>query len=51
MASESHTSMTYPEALRAIRSPGRFAVKLGLERTRALLHGMGDPERSVGACL
>ncbi|HEY9289108.1 MAG TPA: folylpolyglutamate synthase/dihydrofolate synthase family protein [Candidatus Dormibacteraeota bacterium] len=35
--------MTYPQALDYLTSLGRFGIKLGLERTRALLHAIGDP--------
>lgn len=35
--------MTYQEALDYLTGLGRFGIKLGLERTRALLQEMGDP--------
>jgi len=35
--------VTYPEALDYLTSLGRFGIKLGLERTLALLHALGDP--------
>jgi dihydrofolate synthase / folylpolyglutamate synthase len=35
--------MTYKESLDYLTSLGRFGIKLGLERTRALLHTLGDP--------
>ncbi len=35
--------MTYQEALDYLTSLGRFGIKLGLERTEALLHTLGDP--------
>ena len=35
--------MTYKEALDYLTSLGRFGIKLGLERTEALLHALGDP--------
>ena len=35
--------MTYREALDYLTSLGRFGIKLGLTRTEALLHAMGDP--------
>ena len=35
--------MTYKEALDYLTGLGRFGIKLGLERTQALLHEMGDP--------
>ncbi len=36
--------MTYREALDYLTSLGRFGIKLGLERTEALLHALGDPD-------
>ena len=36
--------MTYQESLEYLTSLGRFGIKLGLERTRALLHELGDPQ-------
>ena len=36
--------MTYQEALEYLTSLGRFGIKLGLERTEALLHALGDPQ-------
>lgn len=35
--------MTYQEALDYLTGLGRFGIKLGLERTQALLHALGDP--------
>jgi dihydrofolate synthase/folylpolyglutamate synthase len=35
--------VTYKEALDYLTSLGRFGIKLGLERTEALLHALGDP--------
>lgn len=35
--------MNYQEALDYLTSLGRFGIKLGLERTRAILHELGDP--------
>lgn len=35
--------MTYSEAVDYLTSLGRFGIKLGLERTRALLHALGNP--------
>ena len=57
--------MTYQKALEFISKQGRFAMKLGTERTRALLDRLGAPDRrlrgvliagtngkgSTGACL
>jgi len=36
--------MTYQESLEYLTSLGRFGIKLGLERTEALLHALGDPQ-------
>lgn len=36
--------MTYQESLDYLTSLGRFGIKLGLERTEALLHALGDPQ-------
>ena len=35
--------MTYKESLDYLTSLGRFGIKLGLQRTQALLHALGDP--------
>ncbi|MBA2254613.1 MAG: bifunctional folylpolyglutamate synthase/dihydrofolate synthase [Chloroflexi bacterium] len=37
----------YLEALRAIEARGRFGIRLGLARTRALLHATGDPQAGL----
>ncbi|HKV29947.1 MAG TPA: folylpolyglutamate synthase/dihydrofolate synthase family protein [Candidatus Dormibacteraeota bacterium] len=36
--------MTYQESLEYLTSLGRFGIKLGLERTEALLRALGDPQ-------
>jgi dihydrofolate synthase / folylpolyglutamate synthase len=36
--------MTYQQSLDYLTSLGRFGIKLGLERTEALLHELGDPQ-------
>lgn len=41
----------YPEALAALESRGRFGINLGLARTRALLAGLGHPERAFRGAL
>ena len=41
----------YPAALAALDSRGRFGINLGLSRTRALLAGLGHPERSFRGAL
>jgi dihydrofolate synthase / folylpolyglutamate synthase len=43
--------LAYAEALAAIESRGRYGIRLGLGRVRALLRAMGDPERSVRGAL
>ncbi|HEX9476621.1 MAG TPA: folylpolyglutamate synthase/dihydrofolate synthase family protein [Candidatus Dormibacteraeota bacterium] len=43
--------MTYPEALAYISRLGRFGMKLGTERTRAILDRMGNPERGQTGAL
>jgi len=42
---------TYAQALEAIETRGRYGIRLGLGRVRALLRGLGDPERSVRGAL
>ena len=44
-------SLDYHAAVRAMRDRGRFGVRLGLERTRALLAELGDPQRSFRGAL
>ncbi|MBI2762196.1 MAG: bifunctional folylpolyglutamate synthase/dihydrofolate synthase [Chloroflexi bacterium] len=34
----------YHDALRTLQARGRFGIRLGLGRTRALLHALGDPQ-------
>jgi dihydrofolate synthase/folylpolyglutamate synthase len=41
----------YAAALRELQSRGRFGIRLGLSRTRALLAGLGHPERSFRGAL
>ena len=43
--------LTYAEALAALESRGRFGIRLGLSRTRALLAGLGHPERTFRGAL
>ena len=43
--------MTYEEALDFISKQGRFAIKLGTERTRAILDRLGSPDRSLRGAL
>lgn len=42
---------TYAEALAAIEARGRYGIRLGLGRVRALLRELGDPERSIRGAL
>jgi dihydrofolate synthase/folylpolyglutamate synthase len=44
-------ALTYAEALAAIQARGRFGIRLGLGRTRALLRALGNPERSFRGAL
>jgi dihydrofolate synthase/folylpolyglutamate synthase len=41
----------YAEAVAAIQARGRFGIRLGLARTRALLRALGSPERGVRGAL
>lgn len=41
----------YHEALAALAARGRFGIRLGLGRTRALLAALGDPQRQVRGAL
>ena len=43
--------MTYDEALAYISRLGRFAMKLGTERTTAILDQLGNPQRSLKGAL
>src|SRR6478609_423200 len=43
--------LSYHDALRALAERGRFGIRLGLGRTRALLRELGNPERSVRGAL
>ena len=43
--------MTYDDALRALAERGRFGIRLGLGRTRALLRGLGDPQIDIRGAL
>src|SRR4029077_13862937 len=44
-------SVTYPEALAYISRLGRFGMKLGTERTRAILDRLGPPRRGLRGAL
>jgi dihydrofolate synthase/folylpolyglutamate synthase len=41
----------YHDALRALAERGRFGIRLGLGRTRALLRELGDPQLSIPGAL
>ncbi|HEY4752173.1 MAG TPA: hypothetical protein VIH37_02740, partial [Candidatus Limnocylindrales bacterium] len=43
--------LTYAEALAALEARGRFGIRLGLGRVRALLRSLGDPQTSVRGAL
>ncbi len=43
--------LSYPEALAALDSRGRFGINLGLSRTRALLAALDHPERAFRGVL
>lgn len=45
------TDLDYQGALAALADRGRFGVRLGLSRTRALLHALGDPQLAVCGAL
>ena len=45
------TEADYAAALEALADRGRFGIRLGLGRTRALLREFGDPQRSVRGAL
>jgi dihydrofolate synthase/folylpolyglutamate synthase len=43
--------MEYHEALAALTARGRFGIRLGLARTRAILRALGDPQLAVRGAL
>jgi dihydrofolate synthase / folylpolyglutamate synthase len=43
--------LSYPAALAALESRGRYGIRLGLGRVRALLAALGHPEREVHGAL
>ena len=47
----SGSSLTYAEALAAIETRGRYGIRLGLGRVRALLRELGDPQLGVRGTL
>lgn len=44
-------TLDYHEALAALAERGRFGIRLGLGRTRALLRALGDPQLAVRGAL
>lgn len=42
---------SYAEAVRALQERGRFGIRLGLGRTRAILRELGDPHRALRGAL
>ncbi len=51
VASDRPDVTAYEDALQALADRGRFGIRLGLGRTRALLRELGDPQRSVRGAL
>ncbi len=47
----STAALTYAEALAALEARGRFGIRLGLGRVRALLRAIGDPQEQVRGAL
>src|SRR5947207_3970319 len=50
MSSED-VGVAYRDAVRALTERGRFGIRLGLGRTRALLRELGHPERAFRGAL
>ncbi|HEY2917284.1 MAG TPA: cyanophycin synthetase [Candidatus Limnocylindrales bacterium] len=44
-------TLSYPAAVAALSERGRFGIRLGLGRTRALLGALGNPERELRGVL
>jgi dihydrofolate synthase/folylpolyglutamate synthase len=44
-------SRTYAEALEVLEARGRFGIRLGLDRVRALLRALGEPQLGVRGAL
>jgi len=51
VTSASVTAEEYRDALAALAARGRFGIRLGLGRTRALLHELGDPQLGLRGAL
>ena len=45
------TGLTYAAALHALEERGRYGIRLGLGRVRALLRELGDPQREIRGAL
>ena len=45
------TQLTYAASVRALQERGRFGIRLGLGRTRAILRELGDPQRAFQGAL
>ena len=50
-SSERSDALDYQDALAALAARGRFGIRLGLGRTRALLRELGDPQLAVRGAL
>ena len=51
MSTAEQADQRYQEALRLLGERGRFGIRLGLSRTRALLRRLGSPERGLPGVL
>ncbi len=51
MAGDGELASAYHAALAALSERGRFGIRLGLGRTRALLRELGEPHRSIRGAL
>lgn len=47
----SAADLTYADALAAIQARGRFGIRLGLARVRALLRALGEPQAGIRGAL
>lgn len=45
------TDETYRHTLDRLQARGRFGMRLGLDRTRSLLHALGDPQQGIRGVL
>ncbi len=50
-SSDRPVALDYHEALAALAARGRFGIRMGLGRTRALLRALGDPQLTVRGAL